>query len=89
MLNHYGISNLKPQSRQHRYQRLWLFHYVSSLSSLLLLRNYPNTFAFIPSPAQPLVVETVVFMRVCGTLCPTLPQFAKVRFIVQLTCHGK
>lgn len=66
-------------------------HQLLSLSSPLLLRNYPKTFAFIPSPAQPLVVETVVSMQVYGTLCPTLPQFTKVRSIVQLTisCHSQ
>ena len=39
----------------------------------------------MPHPLCALVVETVVFMRICGTLCPTLPRFAKARFIVQLT----
>ena len=65
------------------------YHSFMRVSSPLLLRIYPKIFAFIPSLVQTLVVETVVFMRICGTLFPTLPQFTKVRFIVQLTCRGK
>lgn len=49
------------------------YHSFMRLSSPLLLRNYPNTFAFIPSPAQPLIFETVAFMLVFNTICPTLP----------------
>lgn len=59
------------------------------LRSRLLLTKSGCLFAFIPSPAQPLVVETVVFMWVCATFCPVLPHFAKLCIIVKLECRGK
>ena len=64
-------------------------HKTATLRSRLLLTKSGCLFDYILSPAQTLVVETVVFMRGCGILCPTLPLFTKVRFIVQLTCRGR
>ncbi len=61
---------------------------TATFRSRLLLTKSGCLFAYIPSPVQSLVVKTVVSISVCGTLCPTLPQFTKVQFIVQLTCRG-
>nr|DAM18858.1 MAG TPA: hypothetical protein [Caudoviricetes sp.] len=64
-------------------------HKNATLRSRLLLTKSGCLFDFIPSPVQPLVVETVVFMQVCYTLCRTLPHFAKLCIIVKLECRGR
>lgn len=58
---------------------------VPSLSSPLLLRNYPNTFAFIPIPPMSL---SSLNRSNSNTFCPVLPQSAKVCIIIKLECRG-
>ena len=70
-------------------QHALLYQAHSNFSSRLLLRNGGCFFGFIQISSLPLVVRTVVFARLSAVLCPDLPQFNQVRFIVQLPCRGR
>ena len=60
------------------------------ISSSLLRRISPNTFALVSLPAMiSLVIETVEIPKLSAIFCPVLPQSAKVYIIVKQECHKR